>query len=51
MDLTGVDENVFQMLIWWICLLFIFGTFASFTLTAGLVAGGLYILITWIWLD
>lgn len=51
MDLTGIDEHIGEMFCVVACGLYIFATFASFTFYAGLVAGGLYILITWIWLD
>ena len=51
MDLTGIDESVGDMFCVVACGLYIFGTFASFTFDAGLVALLFYIFITWKWLD
>lgn len=51
MDLTGIDESVGEMFCVVAMGLYIFGTFASFDINAGLVALAAYIFITWKWLD
>lgn len=51
MDLTVMDESVGEMFCVVAMGLYIFGTFANFTLGADVAALALYIFITWKWLD
>lgn len=51
MDLTGIDESIYEMFCVVACGLYIFATFASFTFGAGVFFLLAYIFIIWIWLD
>lgn len=51
MDLNGLSEDIYTMLCWWVGLLTIFGSLASFNLTAGAIGVLAYVFITWKWMD
>lgn len=51
MDLHGLETGTFTMLCWWIGLLTIYCSLASFNLTAGAISALAYVFITWIYLD
>jgi len=50
MDLHGLETGTFTMLCWWIGLLTIYNSLASFNLTAGAISALAYVFITWKWM-
>lgn len=51
MDLMGLDEDIYSMVLWYIMLIFLFTAFFKFNLAAGLIVSAVYIFVTWMWLE
>jgi hypothetical protein len=51
MDLTGLEEGIFAMFLWWICLLTLLSFFIDYGATVSITACAVYVFATWKWAD
>ena len=51
MDLTGLEDGLLTMLIWWACLLFLMSLFIDYGAFESITICAIYVFVTFKWMD